>query len=236
MVDNLINKIPKNFFNSWMKYFLLVPIIWLLAESMFYRNDIKTIDETLLEEKFVEIKNATDVLAAAVEDTPKMEEVDRERIVISATEYMDNLYQIYGEALKLVDGELVTITYRNFETSVFDPRDYPEFIEDILNNDSGETVIGYTPDNQDFRELHIYFRWMPTFSEKNERYLVLAGVSRYSVVNSIPLRISTRRWISMGVTFVFDATLIMVLGILGHVYSSRKGEDKYRDSSHFDGK
>ena len=210
------------------RYLLLIPLALLLFNALFFQFSNKKIQEAILDEKLVAIIEKTDMLAASVEANPERPWYEHEQNIRDAVEYMDRLYQVYGGAYKSIGGELVQFTDRYYETTIFEPLEYPEFIAAINADDSGKIVIGYTPENQTYRELHLYFRWMPLYSASNERYLVVGGVSQYSIVTQIPVWVSTGQWISMAITFVMQIWIVVMLAQLGHIWEQRKG-DKWRD-------
>jgi hypothetical protein len=213
--------------NSKWKYLLLVPIVFLAMSGIYFRHAAKEIQNALLGEKYKEAIDIVDILAAAVEANTERQWQDHEQNIVASVEYTDRLYQVYAEAYKPIDGELVSITERFYETSPFAPFEFAEFIEMAAAKESGSLVIGYTPDDQDYRGLHLYFRWMPLYSPPDERYLVIVGISRYSVVSTVPLWVSAAQWASMGLTFAINVSLILLLARLGYIYDLRHG-NKWR--------
>ena len=200
------------------RYLILLPAVFLLANAMFFQYATRKIKETMLQEKIVEITDAVDALAAAVDANPDRIWYEHELNIIGSAEYLDSRYQVFCGAYKPIDGELVLITERFYETSIFEPLDYPDFTEAIHRQESGSLIIGYAPENQTYRELHLYFRWMPLYSAAGERYLVVAGVSLYSIVTQIPTWISAGQWVSIAVTFALNVWLILMIARLGNFY------------------
>ena len=206
------------------KYLLLLPVAFLLLNAIYFQYAVKKIDDAILQEKYVEIMDAIDMLAAAVEANPDRAPLDHERNICGSVEYLDSLYQIFCAAYKPVDGELTMITERYYETSMFEPMEYQDFIDAIHTRESGGLVIGYTPERQPYMELHVYFRWMPHYSDANERYLIVGAVSRHSVVTEIPVWVSAGQWASMAVTFVLNVWLIFLIVRAGSVWEQHDGE------------
>ena len=79
------------------------------------------IQTEFLNEKIMELADRTEMLAAGIESNPEIPWYEHEANIVSAVEYIDRLYQVYAEAYKIVDGELVLISDRHYETSIFDP-------------------------------------------------------------------------------------------------------------------
>jgi hypothetical protein len=177
----------------------------------------REIQDTVFREKYVEIVNAVDMLAAAVNANHDRIWYDHEQNIRDSVEFLDKLYQIYGGAFKFNGSEIVPITERFYETSPLEPFDFPEFRYAISEQESGGLIIGFTPEDQKHRPVHLYFRWMPSYSPPNERYLVVSGVSQYSVTATVNLWVSIGQWISMIVTFIINAWLIMLIARLGRI-------------------
>jgi hypothetical protein len=191
------------------KYLILLPIAILIIAALYYRYDVEEIRKALLSEKIATTTNAVDTLAAAVEATPDRAAHDHELNIRAATEFLDKLYQIYSAVYKPVDGNLVLYSEQTYETSVFDPLEYPEFLAAVDAHDYGSLIIGYTPAGQSYRELYLYYRWMPSYAE--ERYLVVTGISQYSIVTQIPLLVSAGQWSSMAVTLILNIWLVILI-------------------------
>lgn len=210
------------------KKLLLLPVIFLALNAVFFSHATKEIEKTLLQGKYEDAMNFVDMLAAAVEATTEREWQDHEKNIRDSVEFVDQLHQVYAGAYKQIDGRLTLITERYYETSIFEPLDYPEFTDAISAHDHGKLVIGYTPEEQDYRELHLYYRWMPLYSPTGDRYLVAAGVSRLSIRPVVAQWVSTSQLASMAITFALNVWLVVLLTRLGYVYEQRAG-DKWRD-------
>ena len=214
------------------KYLLLLPFVFLIFNAFYFQYATKEIKKTLLQEKIVEITAEVNMLATAIEAKPEMVWKGHEETIIDSVEFLDKLFQVYAGAYKYVDGELVSITERYYETSIFEPFDYPELEQTILSQESGHYAIGYTPKGQKYRELYMYFRWVPDYSPKDDRYLIIAGVSEHSITTAIPLLVSIGQWVSTTVTFILNVILIILVVRLGYIYESRKGK-KWRDGGEY---
>ena len=124
------------------KYLLLLPVVFLIFNALYYRYATKEIQRTLLMEKHVEIVDAVNMLAAAVDANPEREWFNHERNIHDSVEYLDKQYQVYAGAYKLVDGQLELITERFYETSPFEPLEFREFCEAISTQEYGSLIIG----------------------------------------------------------------------------------------------
>jgi hypothetical protein len=217
---------------KWGKFLILTPVLFLILNAIYFMYASKEIRQTLLDEKYVEIVNAVDMLSAAVEANSERLWFDHEQNIKDSIEYYDILPQIFAAAYKVIDGELVIFTDRVYETSPLEPLERDEFIQAVFSNEQGSIVIGDKPKNQEYREVYLYYRWMPIYSAPDERYLIVMGVSYYSVSSTVPMWVSVGQWASMGVTFAINIWLILLLVRLGHIYESRQG-DKWRKGKYY---
>ena len=191
----------KRCFKNWQTYLALIPMVIVIICACLLKN---ATTEVLIKEKYVEIINSIDSMAASLERTTNRDWQEHESNIVGAVEFFDNLTEVYGAAYKYTDGELGIITERYSESTLFDPFDYDIFIKAIHTETSGKMIIGYVPDGGRYRELHIYFRWMPLYTPELERYLVVAGVSELSIVSTIPLWLSAGYWIGIAVTVALN--------------------------------
>ena len=148
------------------------------------------------------------MLAAGVEAEPDRPWYDHEYNIRDAVEYLDNLPQIYAAAFKVVCDEHVLFTERFAESSPFKPFDYPDFEAAITSQVFDHIVINYTPEGQLNRDLHVYFRWMPLYSGSGEQYLVVVGVSKYSIVSNAYIWLSAGMWILVSAVAIPTAKCI----------------------------
>ena len=214
------------------RWLYLLPLLFIALIFIYFRHADEEVTKALLEEKYVVIQESVEMLTASVDADARRERSGYGDNIRDAVEYLDNLDQIFAAAYKVTGDKLELITDRNFETSIFEPLDYPEFRKAIENDASGKLVIGYTPERQTYRDLHLYFRWMPTFEGAEEHFLVVAGVSKYSVATSVPVWISSRVWAVCSLTFILNVFLIAEIVQLGHVWAARKGDEKWRPLPH----
>ena len=161
-------------------FLLLVPLFTLAIDIIVNWNVEKDVRRVMLEEKLLEAKTNVDMIGTLIESNLTRDVEDNKTIVIELVNFIDRIDQVYCAAYKMGDDDApILISDRWAETSIFEPFDY-EYLEDLIySENSGSAVIGYTPKNQTFRELYVYFRWVP--AEGEPRYLVLAGVSENAI-------------------------------------------------------
>ena len=210
-----------------LRFLLLIPLLFLICDAVYWRYATKEIDDSHLREKYVEIVNFVDMLTITVNADVARGRSGYGDGIRDATEFIDNLHQVFAAAYRLEpDGNLLLLTSRTYETSIFEPLDYPSFCEKIQTGDSGEITIGYTPENQAYRELHLYFRWMPTVINAAEKYLVVAGISEHSVTSHMALWVSIGQWVSTIIVFSLIVWLVVMLAdCYGHLSKLIDGHD-----------
>jgi len=185
--------------NSEMCLILLL-ILGLLVMSIFCSwYSEKEVKKALLQEKYTQIVNFVDMLAISANE-------DNEETIIKDTEFIDELNQIYAALYKIQNGEFIILSERNFETSIFEPLDYEEFANAVSSQDSGDVIIGYTPENQSHRDMYIYFKRITA----DENYLVVAGVSEHSITVSINGWILSGKLTSAFIIFIFFAVIVFL--------------------------
>ena len=162
----------------------------------------KITQDAFLRERIATTTDAVDMLAAAVEAAPSRPWYDHELNIRDGVEHLDQVEQVYAAAFKVIDGKKVQFTERFYETSPFEPFDFPIFVGAVDESTSGHVVIKYAPDNQGTRDLHLYFRWMPLYSGAGEQYLVVVGVSKHSIVSN------AYKWLSVGLWLLVAAVAV----------------------------
>ena len=187
----MVSTLAKIINHKSLRYALLLPGLILLFIGWKVPPIIK---ESFIEEKFSTIIDTIEVIAAGVESCEPVD--DCWLSIIAAVEKLDDVYQIYAAAYEYNDNEYILRTSRNYETSIFEPFDYPALVSMIETKDSGKIIIGYTPERQDYRDLHIYFRKIHPHPESEQKALLLAGVSKDSIATPV------FAWVNAGVAFV----------------------------------
>ena len=206
------------------KYLILLPIVILVLNAFYFQIASENIQETILQEKFIEVQNHVNMLASAVEANKTRKWIDHESNIVDSVEYLCRLPQTFAATYKPENGKLKLISTIKNERE-FDPRDYDMFTK-AIEQESGEITLSFTPTNGAPRDMHVYFTHMPLYAPPSERYLVVAAVSKYSVVTSIPEWVSSGQWLSMIVTFFINVWLIILIAKLGTIKEQREKEQR----------
>ena len=206
------------------KYRGLMPIVLCIAAAVALPQLVLG---AFVLEKLYTMTDAVNVLAASIDADPQKSWAEHELGIIDSVEYLDRLEQVYACAFKLVSGKPVQITERFYETSPFEPFDYPAFTEAASELDYGHVRINYAPLGQGARDIHVYFRWMPLYSGAGERYLVIVGVSKHSIVSNAYAWLSIRLWVMVAAAAAPTVRRLFIAAENGNATDADGGE--YRD-------
>ena len=205
------------------KYLLLLPIIVLICNVALLQFSLGENDKAMLDEKYISIFRYIEMLGAGVEANPDRAAADQEKNIKDYIESVDQIYQVFAEGYKYNGEVLERFTERFYETSMFEPLDYPEFVEAAMDNECGKIIIGFHPDDQDYRDMHLYYRWMPLYADEHDRYLAVGGVSNFSITAKPSHWVNIANITTIGVNFILQIILIVWLSQIGYVYSNRSG-------------
>jgi len=210
------------------KYLLLIPIAVLILNVMLLQFALGENDKAMLDEKYISIFRYIEMLGAGVDANPERLAIDHAKNIKDYIESVDKIYQVFAEGYKHTENGLERFTERFYETSMFEPLDHPEFVEAVEGSECGKIIIGFLPEEQEFRDMHLYFRWMPLYSAKEDQYLAVGGVSKYSITARPSPWVNIGNMTTIGINFVLQIILIVWLSQVGYVYG-RRGGGKWRD-------
>ena len=178
------------------KWLLLLPFLLVAVIFASIRVGSNTTEALLLREKFVAVHNMVDAIEASVNVESDVPVEDLLAHSLASVGFIDELEFVYAAAFTEQDGELVLLSARDNATD-FNPLDYEAFLEATGNNRVGELTIGFTPEGMEYRELLMYYKWMPT----ELPYLIVIGVSKYSVTTKVPVVMNMSLWLMVFSTF-----------------------------------
>ena len=202
---------------------VVIPFVMLLWTIPDLQRAQDEINDTLLHGKMLEVEHIVDVIAAASEANPSRTWGHHLSNIKDSVGYLDELPLVFAAAYMPTNNGLEIITRRDNATT-FSPLVYPEFLTAVKNSERGELVIGFHPDGGLYRDMHLYFRWMPLYSPPDERYLVVTAVSEFSITIKVAdwvLSTPLRNTIMTGLICLWN--IIMSLR-MGKIWSKRKGE------------
>ena len=182
--------------------------------------------QNLLENKCEEVKNELGMIAAAVNADPTDPWDSHKDNILHFMAFLDAKPLTFAAAYAQSGSDLLLMTKRDNATN-FDPRNFNAFRDAIKKNDDGEVVIGFTPTGGVYRDMYLYYMWVPDYSEPHERYLLVAAVSKFSIT------VKLARWVTIANLFGTVINVLLCLWnmrwkvILGHISDWRKG-NKHR--------
>ena len=214
---------------------ILLPFLFLVVNTLYFRWVTQAIDSALLAEKYDEKIDELNILAIAVDgfiaENRNWGAYDYDTVIAPVAEYIDELPMTFAAVYRETYNGLYVVSHRapSYENAPFEPLAYPEFVESIAENESGGVRVSFTPEGSDTRDVLVRFRWIPTDSDLAERYLVAVGISHYSISADIPQWVSVGQWVSMSATFALNVWLVVLAVELGHIRSLRKSDKWWGD-------
>jgi len=199
------------------KYLIVIPIIILILGVFFFQNLIHEVENALFEEEYIKVTNIIDLIGSCLEADPSRYWQEHEQNVIHSIEFIHELTGVYGVAYAYNEGVLTPLTTA-FEVSVFDLMDYEELVDIMSAQETGSFKIENVFDGESKRDIYFYFRWTPIYSPVWERYLLVAGVSRYSISEYVINWMLYSVWGFVALTFVVN-----VASVAMYIKDKRKG-------------
>ena len=227
-----MDKAVTKLLNTRLRYLVVVvPCIIIVLFGMAYKVLEIEIENSLLHEKFIEKQQSVDLIASQI-DAYVAADADwgiyNYEVILS-----EGLAQVDAQAFTyaaLYDAHLENISARTPSySSAFEPLEDIAFADTVLTTEYGEYVMPYTPDGDATRDMHIYYRWIPTDSELEGRYLAIVAVSKYSIQSTLPHGVWTLPIAIGTIATMFITASVWLLCYLGKVYISRKGEKWWGD-------
>ena len=168
------------------------------------------IDNMLLSEKLIEKQLEIDLIAEQTDFSVK-----KDNDWISAYEHYADSIMISMELLDRVDMTYAAVFDENlqnlsarspsYEGSPFEPNEYPEYLEAVKVNESGNVVLPFTPPGAKARDMYLHYQWLPSDTSQPHRLLVVVAISKYT----INTRVST--WVQ--ITSILLVIAIVVAAI-----------------------
>ena len=216
-----------------MKYLLvLVPGIILFLFGLAYFDLAAEIESSLLAEKETEKRRAIDLIAENIDTFIAADAdwgvYDYESILSAGIAQIDarafTYAALYDEALDNVSAR--TPSY----SSSYEPLQDPAFRSTVQSNANGTYIMPFTPEGDATRDMHLYYRWIPSDDTLEGRYLAIVAISRYSVENTLPRGVWTLPAALCATVTIAVTGVVWLLCFLGDIYINRKGT-KWRGSN-----
>ena len=211
------------------KWLLLLPVCILIFATMGNSLVSGEIRRVALEQKKIELTNEINLIALSLEKDNEADAAIFEENLHTMVEYVDKLYQVFAATYKRASGEYKLLTGREATIVPFNPFDHPEFVEAVSTHDTGYVTVVFDPgEPEKARDLHLYYRLAPEHFDREDRYLIVGGVSHYSVTAGADALISIIPMVSTLIMFGLMMWAVLLITRLGYVYDLRIGP-KWRD-------
>ena len=212
--------------NSKARYLIvIVPFIVILLFALAYQDLRQETEAAILHEKFVEKQQSIDLIASQIDAYIEADDdwgiYNYELILSTGMAQVDAQAFTYAA---LYDEHFANISARTPSyASAFEPLEEPHFEAIVRTHDSGTYIMPYSPEGEDTRDMHIYYRWIPTDNKLTGRYLAMVAVSRYSVESILPMGVWILPVALCAITTAFITAAVWLLRYLGVIYVSRNG-------------
>ena len=164
----------------------MIPIIAAAAILSLFGVLKEEIERMLLAEKLIEkqfeielIAEQTDRFIAKDDDWIGEYEHYANTIMISM-EMLDEVEMTYAAVF---DEELQNMSARSpsYEGSPFEPTTYATFVEAVTATESGDLVLPFSPPGSEERDMYVHYKWLPSDTALQNRFLAVVAISKYSV-------------------------------------------------------
>ena len=214
-----------------LRYLFLLPITIMISFSLFFYQVLEEVNLELLHEKFVEKRTNINLIGTQIdrfiEIDADWEQYDYQSIIAYNMQYIDELPMTFAAAY---DEHFNPLSERSlsYEDAPFEPTVFPEFIRAAIDNENGELILKFKPTNDAERDMHVYYRWVPSNPSLNNRFLIVVAISKYSITTA------SAKWIEYGAIFLIIITstlnfvMVALICRLGQIYSARAKKNKWR--------
>jgi len=208
------------------KWLLLIPFIFLAL--LIYSKDAtqNTLEQVMLQEKFIEIQDILNILGDAVDAStvvmPASESVRENTLVYTlkaGIESLDGLPHIYGALyFEESDGSLTLLTERFAEPeydTLFDVTNFDEFKDMLKGNNTVDMVLPITSSTLGLHDIRIFARFTPSDFEgaqyDHHRFLMVGGVTKSSIQSPVPVLVYATIWIMIILTVFVTLFMFFVI-------------------------
>jgi len=192
----------------------LVPIVVMFAFTIFFHNLTIAIDDSLMHEKFEEKKlavatmaNHTDSFIRLDHDWENSHEYYKQSLIFDM-EILDTAVMTYAAVF---DEDLNQLSKQSNYTGGFNPLIYPSVRQAIRDHESGDMRIIFSPEVGGKQNIFMHYRWIPTGRNHDNRFLVIVGISKETIVTQ------TAEWYLIGsvaliaVTTLLNFTMVFII-------------------------
>jgi phage anti-repressor protein len=192
------------------KYMILLPVVFLLLNAVFFKNTSDQILDTILNEKRVEVENHVKMLAALADEGKYRPWIKSDQNIIEAVKFIDESPATFAGAYKRIDGEWENVSKRDDDIAIKMFKDI-HFRAMIEQNERGRLEAPLAQPGDSATAGHIYFQQLPMHEPPENRYLIVTNISKESLVTPIPFWMSAGQWGSSVFTLLLNIILVVTL-------------------------
>jgi len=193
-----------------------------LAYLIFFQSILEEFERVKLNEKIYDIDRAVNIIADgikydAVHMPHEVWEQNREyldaKIALGVSE-IDKGYAILARLYKGKELEKISTATHTFDEP-FDPLAYPDFVAEVMSKFNVAGSYAYTVTwygaGDGGHDLHMRYRWVPVIDHVDDPYLIVFGVSKYSIQTSI------QAWLTVGIIIFGVYIVVVTLALIGYI-------------------
>ena len=199
------------------RFLFLLPILLMIAFSLFFSMFSKDIESNLLNEKFMEKKIAIASMAYQTDEFIKIDndwEDQYEYYKMSLIFNMELLEQNFMTYAVVFDEMLKPLSKQLNYMDNFDPTIYPSFITEVRENEIGDTVIHFKPGNEPETDMLVHYRWIPSDKDFTRRFLVVVAISKNTITNHTAVWFKIGSIVLIGVTTLLNVIMVAIISFL----------------------
>jgi len=213
------------------RYLILVAFIILIAFCVFFYFAAGAMQESLINEKYIDRKLDVDLLCGAVDRLVAIRddwnEYDYTAIIQEIVESLDATSRTCNQLLDM-DLNMIAARTPMFSDSPIIVTEYPSLVEAIRENESGECTIWFDKPGIPSHEVKVYFRWVPIDPLAANRLLVMVGVSRFTIDHEVIGLVAYGEAALIIVAAVFVLCAVIMMCRIGHINNQREGRKRWR--------
>ncbi|MCL1913472.1 MAG: hypothetical protein FWG10_06295 [Eubacteriaceae bacterium] len=195
-------------FNGKLKYLFLIPIALLVGFSIFYQGTLNHMQQLAIEEKLAEKQLEIELVLCGSKSSD-----DISGMIEKLNALSNSFSMYYDNSLTLLSGQPAGGSINLLESE--------EFVGAVSEQESGELELV----NSDGLKVHLFFRWAEDgFGEKS---LLVSGFNQTKIAKQHQV-LMAGIIAQIFITFALNIAFVVLLSHLGVIYSSRKGENKWR--------
>jgi hypothetical protein len=157
------------------------------------------------------VDHIAELLDSFIETDNDWSEYDYSPTVETAVGHLAALPNTFTSVYRISEDRLILEYEPNMQWyEQFDPLTHNKFVNSAIARERGSLHFKAS-ESDGSKTIWLYYRWIPTDKALDDRYLLVAAISKDSITIPLSLWVSVGQWISMGVTFILNIWLVIIL-------------------------